>query len=74
MILGYARVSTKTQAKDGNSLEAQAEALRNAGAQELYKDAFTGTITDRPEFDKLMKKIRPGEIWGRWIILQQESS
>ena len=41
MILGYARVSTKTQAKDGNSLEAQEEALRQAGATEIYKDAFT---------------------------------
>ena len=61
MILGYARVSTKTQAKDGNSLEAQAEALRNAGAQELYKDAFTGTTTERPEFDKLMDKLKPGD-------------
>ena len=61
MILGYARVSTKTQAKDGNSLEAQAEALRKAGAQELYKDAFTGTITDRPEFEKLIDRIKPGD-------------
>ena len=32
MIYGYARVSTKGQAKDGNSLEAQEKALRDAGA------------------------------------------
>ena len=32
MIYGYARVSTKGQAKDGNSLEAQEIALRAAGA------------------------------------------
>ena len=61
MVFGYARVSTKTQAKDGNSLEAQGEALREAGAQELYQDAFTGTTTDRPEFDKLMAQIKPGD-------------
>ena len=61
MIIGYARVSTKTQAKDGNSLEAQEEALKAAGATVLYKDAFTGTTTERPEFDKLMVKIRPGD-------------
>ena len=36
MIYGYARVSTKGQAKDGNSLEAQEKALRDAGA-----DIFT---------------------------------
>ena len=61
MIFGYARVSTKTQAKDGNSLEAQSEALRSAGATELFQDAFTGTVTERPEFDKLMAQIRPGD-------------
>ena len=61
MIIGYARVSTKTQAKDGNGLEAQVEALRSAGASEIYKDAFTGTTTDRPAFDKLMTVIQPGD-------------
>lgn len=61
MIIGYARVSTKTQAKDGNGLEAQEAALREAGATVIYKDAFTGTTTDRPEFEKLMSKIRPGD-------------
>lgn len=40
MIYGYARVSTKGQAKDGNSLEAQENALRLAGATEIYSDAF----------------------------------
>lgn len=58
MIYGYARVSTKGQAKDGNSLEAQEKALRESGANEIYVDAFTGTKTDRPEFDKLMNKIQ----------------
>lgn len=61
MIYGYARVSTKGQAKDGNSLEAQEKALRESGANEIYVDAFTGTKTDRPEFDKLMGKIQKGD-------------
>lgn len=61
MIYGYARVSTKGQAKDGNSLEAQEKALRESGANEIYVDAFTGTKTDRPEFDKLMDKIQNGD-------------
>lgn len=61
MIYGYARVSTKGQAKDGNSLEAQEKALRKSGANEIYVDAFTGTKTDRPEFDKLMNKIQKGD-------------
>lgn len=36
MIYGYARVSTKGQAKDGNSLEAQENALRSAGATKIH--------------------------------------
>ncbi len=61
MIYGYARVSTKGQAKDGNSLEAQERALKDSGACDIYVDAFTGTKTDRPEFDKLMDKIQKGD-------------
>ncbi len=61
MIYGYARVSTKTQARDGNGLEAQEDALRAAGATKVFKDAFTGTTTDRPEFEALMSEIRAGD-------------
>lgn len=61
MIYGYARVSTKGQAKDGNSLEAQENALRSAGATEIYADAFTGTKTHRPELDKLMAVMQEGD-------------
>ena len=61
MIYGYARVSTKGQAKDGNSLEAQENALRSAGAIEIYSDAFTGTKSHRPELDKLMAVMQSGD-------------
>ena len=61
MIYGYARVSTKGQAKDGNSLEAQETALREAGAAEVYADAFTGTKAHRPQLDKLMEVLQPGD-------------
>lgn len=61
MIYGYARVSTKGQAKDGNSLEAQEKALRDAGVTKIFADAFTGTKADRPEFDKLLKRLQPGD-------------
>ena len=56
MIYGYRRVSTKSQAKDGNSLEAQEAALKAAGAQKIYSDAFTGTKSHRPELDKQSEK------------------
>ncbi len=61
MIYGYARVSTKGQAKDGNSLEAQEAALKEAGATEVYADAFTGTKAHRPELDKLMEVMQAGD-------------
>ncbi len=61
MIYGYARVSTKTQAKDGNSLEAQENALRAAGATEIYADAFTGTKSHRPELDKLLAVMQSND-------------
>lgn len=61
MIYGYCRVSTKGQAKDGNSLESQEKQLREAGATEIYADAFTGVKTERPEFDKLLEKLEEGD-------------
>lgn len=61
MIFGYSRVSTKGQAKDGNSLEAQEKDLKVAGCEYIYTDVFTGTKQDRPEFDKLKAKIRKGD-------------
>ena len=61
MIYGYARVSTQGQARDGNSLEAQKTALTDAGATEIYSDAFTGTKADRPELNKLLDKLKSGD-------------
>lgn len=61
MIYGYARVSTKGQAKDGNSLEVQEKSLRENGAIEVYHDAFTGTKVDRPELNKLLNLLKEGD-------------
>lgn len=61
MIYGYTRVSTKKQEKDGNSLEAQENALKEAGATVIYSDAFTGTTRERPEFTKLERIIKEGD-------------
>lgn len=61
MIYGYARVSTKGQAKDGNSLEAQEMALKDAVATVIYSDAFTGTKTHRPQLDELLSMLSSGD-------------
>lgn len=61
MIYAYCRVSTKGQAKDGNSLEVQEKAVKEAGATEIYADTFTGTKAHRPELDKLLNVIVAGD-------------
>lgn len=60
-IYGYARVSTRGQAKDGNSLEAQEKALKEAGAEKIYSDAYTGTKIHRPQFDMLIEQLKEGD-------------
>ncbi|MEG1267762.1 MAG: recombinase family protein [Oscillospiraceae bacterium] len=61
MIYGYSRVSTKSQAKDGNSLEAQTKALTECGAQEIFADSATGKNLDRPQFEKLLSVLQSGD-------------
>ena len=61
MIYGYARVSTKGQAKDGNGLDVQRAALKAAGAEEIYEEAFTGTKKDRPELNRLLDELQSGD-------------
>lgn len=61
MIYGYARVSTRTQARDGNSLESQIEKLKEAGAEKIYEDAFTGKVNHRPKFDVLRGLLKSGD-------------
>lgn len=61
MVYGYCRVSTKGQAKDGNSLESQQNTLKENGAEIIYTDSFTGTKMERPELDKLLAKLQDGD-------------
>lgn len=61
MIYGYARVSTKGQATNGNSLEEQVKALENEGCKVVVKEQYTGTTTDRPKFKELIEKLRAGD-------------
>ena len=61
MIYGYARVSTATQGRDGNSLEDQVAALEKYGCQKIIKEAFTGKTMDRPKFLQLLENLREGD-------------
>lgn len=61
MIYGYARVSTATQGRDGNSLEEQVSALEKYGCQKIIKEAFTGKTMERPQFQKLLETLQEGD-------------
>ena len=58
MVYGYARVSTATQGRDGNSLEDQIAALEKYGCQEIVSEAFTGKTMGRPKFQELLNRLQ----------------
>lgn len=61
MIYGYARVSTKGQETNGNSLESQVGLLKNNGCQEIIEESYSGAKTDRPKFKQLINKLKEGD-------------
>ena len=61
VIYGYARVSTKGQCRDGNSLPDQESRLRESGCEKIYREAYTGTKMDRPEFTALLRELKSGD-------------
>ena len=62
MIYGYARVSTATQGRDGNSLEEQVAALTAYGCQEIIQEAFTGKTMERPQFQALLGRLQASDM------------
>ena len=61
MIYGYARVSTMTQCREGNSLEEQVNLLEEYGCNEIVTESFSGRTMDRPHFTKLINKLKDGD-------------
>ena len=62
MKYGYIRVSSKNQKTEGNSLDAQMAAVRNAGAETIFVETYTGVKLERPEFTKLLEVVKPGDM------------
>ncbi|QSN68895.1 recombinase family protein [Mammaliicoccus sciuri] len=56
MKYGYARVSTLHQ-----DLAAQIHQLEREGCDKIYKDKFTGTKRDRPNFNELLEVLKEGD-------------
>lgn len=62
MIYGYCRISTKGQI-DNNSIEQQStEILNKYSNAKIVEEQFTGKTTDRPKFNKLLKKLKDGDL------------
>lgn len=58
---GYGRVSSAGQQLDGNSLPEQERQLRDAGAEEVVLECYTGTEIERPKFTPLLNKLKSGD-------------
>lgn len=63
MRFGYTRVSSVSQ-----TLGQQNNALRAAGAQEIYSDIMSGARDDRPGLELLMSKLRRGDVVIVWKL------
>lgn len=56
--IGYCRVSSKGQ-MDNNSLEQQEQEILNKYANaKIFKEQYTGTTTDRPIFNEVVKTLK----------------
>jgi len=54
--IGYARVSTPDQ-----KLDAQLDALQQAGCGQMFSDQVSGITADRPGWERLLAYVRPGD-------------
>jgi DNA invertase Pin-like site-specific DNA recombinase len=54
--IGYARVST-----DGQTLDAQQAALREAGATQIYSEKISGAVTERKALAKAIAALAEGD-------------
>jgi DNA invertase Pin-like site-specific DNA recombinase len=57
MLIGYARVST-----DGQTLDAQRASLKAAGAEHVFAEKISGSITDRKQLGKALAALGAGDV------------
>lgn len=58
-VYGYVRVSTKEQCKDRQFISLQQFSIP---AKNIYMDKMSGKNFDRPQYQKLMKKLKSGDV------------
>jgi DNA invertase Pin-like site-specific DNA recombinase len=62
-LLGYARVSTADQSPD-----LQVDALSEAGCIRVFVDQASGAAEWRPELEKVLDHLRPGDVLVIWRL------
>lgn len=62
-LLGYARVSTTDQ-----DAALQIDALNAAGCFRVFVDTASGALASRPELEKLLDQLRPGDTLVVWRL------
>ncbi|WP_462427212.1 recombinase family protein [Fusobacterium varium] len=61
-IIGYARVSTKKQMQDGNSIEQQRREIQERYSNaEIIEESYSGA-KERPKFNKILISLNEGDI------------
>jgi DNA invertase Pin-like site-specific DNA recombinase len=63
MKIGYARVSTQDQ-----KLELQLNSLKKAGCRQVFREKISGFNRQRPEFQRMLDQLRPGDIIVVWKL------
>ena len=56
-MIGYARVST-----DGQTVDAQVDELKQAGAKVIYREKKSGAIRDRTQLDRALASVSKGDV------------
>jgi DNA invertase Pin-like site-specific DNA recombinase len=63
MNIGYVRVSTDEQNHD-----LQIEALKAAGCERFFEDTCSGGRRHRPDLDRMLDQLRPGDVVVVWKV------
>lgn len=62
MVIGYARVSTKGQLKEGHSIEVQVNEIKQRYENsQIEIEQYTGATTERPVFNKVISMLTSGD-------------
>ena len=63
MKIGYARVSTRDQ-----NLDLQLKALKKIGCQKIFREKVSGATRHRPELQRMLDQVRPGDTIIVWKL------